>query len=102
PSPPLIPHPISPTRRSSALHYAEVKYDDDGNPELHRGNDMNKDQSYVLGVLTTEQLRHSYFPIGVSASKDDVRAEAAERGISVRSEEHTSELQSPFDHVCRH
>ncbi|GAB3560585.1 tRNA 2-thiouridine(34) synthase MnmA [Spelaeicoccus albus] len=64
-------------------HYAEVKYDDAGNPELHRGNDMNKDQSYVLGVLTTEQLKHSYFPIGVSASKADVRAEAAERDLSV-------------------
>lgn len=64
-------------------HYAEVMFDAAGNPELHRGVDMNKDQSYVLGVLTAEQLRHCYFPIGASASKADVRAEAAERGFSV-------------------
>ncbi len=64
-------------------HYAEIVYDQDGHPELHRGVDMNKDQSYVLGVLTEEQLRHCYFPIGASASKADVRAEAADRGFPV-------------------
>ncbi|GAB3043970.1 tRNA 2-thiouridine(34) synthase MnmA [Sediminivirga luteola] len=64
-------------------HYAEVRYTADGHPELHRGADLNKDQSYVLGVLTEEQLRHSYFPIGATASKAEVRAEAAERGLSV-------------------
>lgn len=64
-------------------HYAEVLFDDAGHPELHRGVDMNKDQSYVLGVLTEEQLKHCYFPIGASASKADVRAEAADRGFPV-------------------
>ncbi|MCG7300998.1 tRNA 2-thiouridine(34) synthase MnmA [Brevibacterium sp. HMSC08F02] len=63
-------------------HYAEIQWVD-GHPQLHRGQDMNKDQSYVLGVLTEEQLRHCYFPIGASAAKADVRAEAAERGFPV-------------------
>ncbi|MCM1011963.1 tRNA 2-thiouridine(34) synthase MnmA [Brevibacterium sp. XM4083] len=64
-------------------HYAEVVRDADGRPELHRGEDLAKDQSYVLGVLTGEQLEHCYFPIGATASKAEVRAEAAERGFSV-------------------
>lgn len=64
-------------------HYAEIIPAADGSPELHRGLDLNKDQSYVLGVLTSEQLAHCYFPIGASASKAEVRAEAAERGFPV-------------------
>jgi tRNA-specific 2-thiouridylase len=50
--------------------------------ELHRAVDMGKDQSYVLGVLTKEQLEHSLFPLGDSI-KADVRAEAEARGLSV-------------------
>ena len=64
-------------------HYAEVIRDAQGRPELHRGKDINKDQSYVLGVLTEDQLEHCYFPIGASAAKADVRAEAAQRGFPV-------------------
>jgi tRNA-specific 2-thiouridylase len=44
---------------------------------------LAKDQSYVLGVLTADQLKHSMFPIGHTASKDEIRAEAAARGLSV-------------------
>ena len=66
-------------------HYATVTIDDAGNPELHRSAEWAKDQSYVLGVLDTEQLRHCYFPLGMTPSKDEVRAEAAERGFSVAS-----------------
>ena len=64
-------------------HYATVRVDKRGNPELHRSADWAKDQSYVLGVLTTEQLRHCYFPLGETPSKEQVRAEAAKRGFSV-------------------
>ena len=38
-------------------HYARVITNDDGNRELHRAADWAKDQSYVLGVLTHEQLK---------------------------------------------
>ena len=49
---------------------------------MHRAVDHGKDQSYVLGVLTQDQLRHSLFPLGGSP-KPSVRAEAAARGLLV-------------------
>jgi tRNA-uridine 2-sulfurtransferase len=63
-------------------HYAQLRSGDDGLIEMHRAVDMGKDQSYVLGVLTQEQLAHSLFPLGDSR-KEDVRVEAARRGLSV-------------------
>jgi tRNA-specific 2-thiouridylase len=66
-------------------HYATILTDDNGNRELHRAAAWAKDQSYVLGVLTAEQLAHSMFPLGATPSKAEVRAEAAERGFSVAS-----------------
>ncbi|GAA1938311.1 tRNA-specific 2-thiouridylase [Marmoricola bigeumensis] len=62
-------------------HYASVRQGPAG-PELHRAVDAAKDQSYVLGVLTQEQVAHSLFPLGDSV-KADVRAEAARRGLLV-------------------
>ncbi|MDO8337789.1 MAG: tRNA 2-thiouridine(34) synthase MnmA [Microcella sp.] len=64
-------------------HYAHIVTDADGNRELHRASDEAKDQSYVLGVLTTEQLAHAMFPLGTTPSKAVVRAEAAARGLTV-------------------
>lgn len=64
-------------------HYATILNPDSTAPELHRASAWAKDQSYVLGVLTTDQLRHSYFPLGDTPSKDLVRAEAERRGLSV-------------------
>ncbi len=63
-------------------HYAQLRAGDDGLVELHRAVDSGKDQSYVLGVLDQEQLRHSLFPLGGS-TKPEVRAEAAARGLLV-------------------
>jgi tRNA-specific 2-thiouridylase len=63
-------------------HYAEVRQGPDG-VELHRAAAWAKDQSYVLGVLTAEQLAHAWFPLGATPSKAEVRAEAEARGLSV-------------------
>ena len=63
-------------------HYAQLSTGPDGLVEMHRAIDHGKDQSYVLGVLDQEQLRHSMFPLGGS-TKADVRREAAERGLLV-------------------
>ncbi|MFG6476514.1 tRNA 2-thiouridine(34) synthase MnmA [Microbacterium sp. P06] len=63
-------------------HYATLVDGPEG-LELHRASDSAKDQSYVLGVLTAEQLAHTYFPLGETPSKALVRAEAAERGLTV-------------------
>ena len=63
-------------------HYARVERGVDGAAELHRGFDPAKDQSYVLGVLTSDQLSRAVFPLGDTA-KGDVRAEAQRRGLAV-------------------
>ena len=58
-------------------HYARLS---DG--RLRRAVDRDKDQSYVLGVLTAKQLRHAVFPIG-DTPKPQIREEAARRGLAV-------------------
>jgi tRNA-uridine 2-sulfurtransferase len=58
-------------------HYARLS-----GGRLRRAVDNDKDQSYVLAVLTAEQLRHATFPIG-DTPKAQIRAEAARRGLAV-------------------
>jgi tRNA-uridine 2-sulfurtransferase len=58
-------------------HYARLS---DG--RLRRAVDTAKDQSYVLAVLTAEQLRHALFPVG-DTPKPQIRAEAAERRLAI-------------------
>ena len=58
-------------------HYARLS-----EGRLRRAVDSDKDQSYVLGVLTAEQLRHALFPIG-DTPKPQIREEAARRGLAV-------------------
>jgi len=58
-------------------HYARL---DDG--VLRRAVDADKDQSYVLAVLTADQLSRAMFPVG-DTPKEQIRAEAAERGLAV-------------------
>jgi tRNA-specific 2-thiouridylase len=62
-------------------HYARI-IDGPAGPELHRALDMTKDQSYVLSVLTPDQIAATLLPLGESL-KSEVRAEAAERGLRV-------------------
>jgi tRNA-specific 2-thiouridylase len=49
-------------------------------PELHRGIDPGKDQSYFLWGLSTLQLEKSLFPIG-NTVKSNIRKEAEEAGL---------------------
>jgi tRNA-specific 2-thiouridylase len=58
-------------------HYARLA---DG--RLRRAVDRAKDQSYVLAVLSAEQLRHAAFPVG-DTPKPAIREEAAHRGMAV-------------------
>ena len=58
-------------------HYARLS-----EGRLRRAVDHDKDQSYVLGVLTADQLRHAVFPIG-DTPKRQIRDEAARRGLAV-------------------
>jgi tRNA-specific 2-thiouridylase len=64
-------------------HHARLEPAWPGGPvRLVRSVDPAKDQSYVLGVLTGEQLSRAMFPLGDS-TKEQVRAEAARRGLAV-------------------
>ena len=58
-------------------HYARLS-----GGRLRRAVDADKDQSYVLAVLTAEQLRHAVFPVG-DTPKPQIREEAARRGLAV-------------------
>jgi tRNA-uridine 2-sulfurtransferase len=58
-------------------HYARIE-----SGALFRAADAAKDQSYVLGVLTAEQIQHAMFPLGGSL-KSEVRREAEARGLAV-------------------
>ena len=60
-------------------HYARLS-----NGRLRRAVDAEKDQSYVLAVLTAAQLRRALFPVG-DTPKPQIRAEAARRGLAVAS-----------------
>ncbi|OPX14528.1 tRNA 2-thiouridine(34) synthase MnmA [Gordonia sp. i37] len=58
-------------------HYARLS-----GGQLRRAVDPDKDQSYVLAVLTRDQLDRAMFPVG-DTPKPAIRAEAAQRGLSV-------------------
>jgi tRNA-specific 2-thiouridylase len=60
-------------------HYARI---DRETGSLHRAVDDSKDQSYVLAVLTRDQIAHAIFPLG-DTLKSQVRKEANERGLLV-------------------
>ncbi|HUY06103.1 MAG TPA: tRNA 2-thiouridine(34) synthase MnmA [Acidimicrobiales bacterium] len=61
-------------------HHARVERDKAGRPQLLRGHDRAKDQSYVLSILGAEQLDYLLLPVG-NMVKSDVRALAHQRGL---------------------
>ena len=61
-------------------HYARVERREDGRWLLKKGLDQEKDQSYVLYMLTQELLSHLKLPLG-ELTKAQVRAIAEERGL---------------------
>jgi tRNA-uridine 2-sulfurtransferase len=60
-------------------HYARI---DSATGALRRAADPGKDQSYVLAVLTRDQIAHAMFPLG-DTPKTAVREEARGRGLLV-------------------
>ena len=60
-------------------HYARI-WKDGGRVLVRKAADARKDQSYVLAMLTAEQLRHVAFPLG-ELSKAEIRAMAEEAGL---------------------
>jgi tRNA-specific 2-thiouridylase len=73
-------------------HYARRVFDETtGKYRLFRGVDESKDQSYVLYVLTQEQLAHSLFPLG-EWRKEDTRKFAEEMGLVVAHKPDSQEI----------
>jgi len=62
-------------------HYARRVVGPNG-PELHRGADPARDQSYFLFATTPAQLDYLRFPLG-AGGKDATRAAAARLGLAV-------------------
>jgi len=61
-------------------HYAQNIANKNGDAELHRGIDTNKDQTYFLWTLSNAQLEKSMFPVG-NTDKEEIRKEANVAGI---------------------
>lgn len=72
-------------------HYVRVDRREDGQAALMKGIDLAKDQSYVLSVLSQEQLQHSIFPIG-EMKKTNVREKARQLGLSVAERPESQDL----------
>ncbi len=60
-------------------HYARIERKN-GRYTLRKAADLSKDQSYVLYMLTQEQLKHTLFPLG-TLTKSESRRIAEEQGF---------------------
>ena len=68
--------------RVATGHYARLDFDaGSGRQLLKKAACPDKDQSYVLAMLTQEQLARALFPLGKLA-KEEVRALAAQAGLA--------------------
>jgi tRNA-specific 2-thiouridylase len=64
-------------------HYARVEYSrSEGHSLLKKAQDLRKDQSYFLALLSREQLNHTLFPLG-EYTKSQVRRLAVKFELSV-------------------
>jgi tRNA-specific 2-thiouridylase len=71
-------------------HYARVVHGPDGYV-LRRGVDPGKDQSYVLHMLTQEQLARIQLPVG-ELTKPEVRSHAARLGLRTAGKPDSQEI----------
>lgn len=62
-------------------HYAQILPGPDGEPQLHKGLDPDKDQSYVLHGIKRDVLPHLLFPVG-GYLKPQIREFAREAGLT--------------------
>ena len=63
-------------------HYARLERAESGRVELHKGEDVSKDQSYFLHALAERDLEHALFPLG-GRLKSEVRTLARDAGLPV-------------------
>ena len=72
-------------------HYACVNRGDSGEMLLQKAASKN-DQSYMLYRLPKEYINRLLLPLGVYASKDDVRADAEKKGIHIAKKSDSMEI----------
>src|SRR5699024_12803888 len=89
-----VVRPSFPTRRSSDL--SSALFDDPSDEGLVlRGHLLHKTGAAPVTDPTGTSVSYNYTP------RSGVYSDANGKACDVRSEEHTSELQSRFDLVCR-
>ena len=71
-------------------HYIQ-RIDGENGPELHRGFDGGKDQSYFLFATTPEQLEFLRFPLG-AMNKAETRQRAVALGLNVASKPDSQDI----------
>lgn len=71
-------------------HYARIT-DGDHGPELRKGVDPGKDQSYFLFTLKPDELAHTVFPVG-HLTKTEVRAIAERHGLVTAKKPDSQEI----------
>lgn len=69
------------SERIATGHYARIERENSGRYLLRKAADLSRDQSYVLYVLTQEQLSRVEFPLG-GMLKSEVRELAASLGFT--------------------
>lgn len=71
-------------------HYVQKKYGKNG-PELHKGIDEKKDQSYFLFELTNDLLEYLKFPLG-GFSKEETRKMAKDFGLDIFNKRESQDI----------
>ncbi|TWT81752.1 tRNA-specific 2-thiouridylase MnmA [Planctomycetes bacterium CA13] len=71
-------------------HYARLLHGEDG-PQLHRGLDGNKDQSYALFGIGAERLKRMMLPVG-GFDKPTIREIASSLGMGVAGKKDSQEI----------
>ena len=77
--------------RLATGHHARSRREANGSHSLLRAVDPQKDQSYVLSVLTQRQLGHSLFPVG-TYTKPELREMARQRDLPVADKQESMDL----------
>jgi tRNA-specific 2-thiouridylase len=72
-------------------HYARLHRDENSRVHLLKGIDSAKDQSYVLSMLTQDQLNHTLFPLG-GMTKETVREKARHLDLTVADRQDSQDL----------
>ena len=74
------------------LREGDVDYQGSGAPELHRGVNAAKDQSYFVASMPPSVVQFCYFPLGEYFDKSDVRAAAKFREFETHDKKDSSDI----------